>query len=109
MAEYEFILSSQPTKSSWETESMIKPPTCYIRTGGGQSAISPYFVVDNNDGVGFYHPGSMVTPTHQTIGPIQLYVYRKPLLNPPSTWERVGVFTWTNTGTEFDVNWTEPI
>ena len=108
-AEYEFILSSQPTKSSWETESMIKPPTCYIRTGGGQSAISPYFVVDNNDGVGFYHPGSMVTPTHQTIGPIQLYVYRKPLLNPPSTWERVGVFTWTNTGTEFDVNWTEPI
>lgn len=107
--EYEFILSSRTTKADWETESMIKPPTCYIKTGGGQSIISTYFVVDNNKGVGFYHPGSMVTPTHQTTGPIELYVYRKPTSSSVKAWERVGFVLWTNIGTEFNISWTGPI
>ena len=89
---YEYLLTNTTTYTNWDTSRMDLSRCYYLSYDEGMGSES-YFSVDQKLGVGYMTSGSSTTPSY-TKSPITLYVWRKHIDSPSSTWQHVGTCIW---------------
>lgn len=109
--DYEYILTSSASPYNWAPNQSDLSSDYYFRTRYGNTSVADnyFFTVNKHLGVGYFHPGSLTTPTYTKAGGINLYVWRKRPDSPSSTWEYCGYTHWDPLLTNVSITWSSNI
>ena len=105
---YDFILTNTSTNGYWDIyNSGVIWRNDYITTVSSyESATSTGFTVNEYDGVGYFHNGSMTTPAY-TKSEISLYIWRRKTDStaPGRDWVMCGYVDWDPMLTQCTIIW----